>query len=199
MTVSTRELQAAASFGFMEPTTITNADLSAGQLDNTSLSQGNTAVIAEIEIGEDTPIADAEAILLGQFLGENASVPGRSGAGDAFLESDTADKRINLNLDEGDGTDADGGQVGLGIHKEPTVAKANAYSLQDIADVDQGQQSSTSVPKFTPSRANWAFGTKGEFLTVVARAPNDGATTTFELSESTISIPVLKWDGRGDF
>lgn len=206
---SAREVVRAFNAGLFEPETIRSPDgsdghFTAGQFEETSLAADQEGVLAEIEVGADTPLAGAEAVVVGQFLGSNPAVPRGTDVGDKFLAGNTRQARPVVDLE----TAADGepsGQVRVAVKaaSQPT-STGKPYQmkprLESDLDVNASGVSITDIEPLTPQESmvngELTYAGRGDFINVVVLQGSTGQQ--FGLDHSTIQLPVLVWDGRMD-
>jgi len=201
MPVTTGQVQNALNMGLFETETVKlESDGNSGQFDQTQLNADDNGVITYLQVGTDAPIADAEAVILGQYLPPDKHFPTRGGDGSSFLAGQTRVNRFRVRLRTQGGSDAQASaRWGLGIHKDPTVAKANTFSLSDVDSYNPNAVSNdTDIPVDTAAELGNSFGGDGDYIVLVANPGAAGAETyQYDEADSELTIPVLKWDGRG--
>lgn len=207
MPVTTGQVTAAIRGGLFEEETIRQSDMTGGQFNTVELGTSENGVLAEIEVGADPPIADAEAVIVSQFLGSDRTVPTPDTAGEAFRASNTRQgPRIECRLRTSGNSDAQASaKFGVGAHKDATINRPNVLPLTPFGDHDPNALSGadfTQIPVISAKELELNGGlpvvTSGEFITHVAN-PGSTSKQTYQFDEASaeFKLPILKWDGRG--
>lgn len=176
-TVSLAQVEQAWRAGKFVPRTIKDGDLTAATLDNTAVGADVPALQAYLEVGEDSPTADALAMVVGQ---------------PADRQLQTVQGRPEVDLETGaDGEAAAGTEWALGRSKQDEVGKPEILDFQQESDFDPNQTNKERIPPLTP------FPRKpiraGEFFQLFTRSPS---SQTLELANHTLRFPAMVWDGR---
>lgn len=196
MPVATSKVQRALRQGLFERVVITDSQMNNGQFHNTQLGADEQGVLAEIQVGEDTPVDDALALIVGVYTSGPPNMPGGENLGDSFISGQTIKGRSTFEIQ----TDTDGDvnvdtRVGLGGHKQATVADDNVLEFRREEEVNTTDQSIVEIEPVTPWDTGHAIIGDGGFLTLVV---DPGANAqTFGFDHCSVRIEALKWDGRG--
>jgi hypothetical protein len=205
-----REVARAFNAGLFEADTLespngNNGHFNSGQFDAVQLGADEEGVVATIQVGSDSPIENAEAVVTGQFLGTNPSVP-RESEGDSFLAGNTQVARPEIGLRDNGGADESSGgvQVALKGSSRPT-ATSDPYNMRPRleartdTDPNGANLDASDVDPLRPTESIRGGTLRtigdGDHLNIVVL--NGESAETYSLSNSIISIPILKWTGRG--
>lgn len=204
MPVPTSQMERALEAGLFDPVTINQGDFNNGVYHTASgtgiqLPSGNHGVVAYIQVGNDNPLDDAVAAIVGQYLGTPnlpPTVEGKSD-GDQFLTGQTRDKRSQFRIKQEDDTDyASGTRVAVATAKQEFETKPRATDWRDLADMDPNNVTNINeIPPTFPHPTSPLFVGENEYINIVVDA---GSTAQrFGFDHSTVTLYALKWDGKG--
>jgi len=205
MVVTQGQVRTALANGRFETEQILNTDMSEGTFgdNSTSLAKDEQGVIAHIEVGNDAPIADAAAIIVGHYMGSDPTRPTREGAstGASFLTGQTSSNRIICSLEASGARAQDSARFALGGTKNKSVARDNIKPLTKYEKHDDNLSGVdvTDIPVDTARSLGTSVVKEGEYLTWIGY-PGNGGSLTFDYDGSNnanLEVPILKWDGRG--
>lgn len=197
MPVTTSQAARALRNGLFQSETLTDAQFSGGQFDGSSLSSDTEGVVAEIQVNSDSPIDDALAVLVGQYISGPRNQPGGRSDGDSFVAGQTIRARPDLQLNvSGGGLAQDSATMRICGGKKPTSKATALMNERSVEETNSSDQNREDIDPLEPWESNNTFVGDGEYITLVAN-PGSSGSQTYSLSDSTFRVPILYWDGRG--
>lgn len=178
-----------------DDTVIRVGDLTSGQLDGTSIPEDTPGVIGTLEVGEDDPVADAAAVIVGEYMGNDPRVPEHLEDSDpaaGFVSGQTEQGRPDIKVQESTpGDPAQNPMVWISGGAQETFTEKELMSprpwdrlttdqvsnITDIKPIRPGEK-----PQYVPA---------GRHINLVVQ-PTTGAET-YSLSDSSGYFPILKW------
>lgn len=197
MTVRTSVANAALAQGLFETDRIRDDHFSNGQFHNTALGSDESGVLGELEVGNDAPVEDAAVVIIGQWTNGRPDHPAATaGPGGDFLAGQTTRARPDIEVQQDDDTDVNADtKVAVAGAKQPTEVKPRAMPFRLEAETNSSDQNITDIEPHEPDSRRPLYIAEGEYVNLVVNAGN--SSQTFGMDHTTVSLPILKWDGRG--
>lgn len=185
----------ALASGDFETETVRVQDLSAGQFDGVSLNEDTQGVIGTLEVGNDDPVADAAAVIVGEYMGADPRLPPQVDPGSAqegFVSGQTDQGRLDLLIQEA--TPGDPAQdpmvlIAGGAQESFTDERLMSPRPWDLITTTE-VSSVTDIQPIRPGGKPKVV-KAGRHVNLAVK-PTTGAET-YSLSDSTGYFPILKW------
>lgn len=148
-------------FRHWKEVTIRDGDFTNGNQHDQTIQSGQRGVIGELQVGFDSPVENALALVLGDLFERTSTGQGQTQAGSIDVDLETA----------ADGEATAGAKAGFGIVREPDKPADNGIPLRDEAVIDAAVTNRELQKKVWANKSPLVIGTEGEFVTFVAEAP----------------------------
>lgn len=171
-----RRAKRAYKQGLFDRTTISDASLSPGQDDGTTISAGNTGELVEAQVGQDGELVEYEAVIVGQ---------------PPFSTGQTTRAKPTVDIQNSTPADVPAGTQFAFAGRKPGTREGKRatgwYNEDDYSDTAKSDRD--PVEPTTP------FILADQYLTVWGQ--NQQTSFTPSASDSTYELKALAWNGEG--